>query len=97
MKTKAPAEAIAHSGLGFTAVWAARTTTAAGMTIRFGMIRCSRSVAEIATRARQKKEATRASACRPNFHTQPATRSAADASTAGYRIGMRSPQDLQRP
>ena len=44
--------------LGWSAVWATSTIAAAGSTIRFGMIRCSASVAEIATRTAQKKRAT---------------------------------------
>ena len=84
-KRKPPAASAptAHCGLGWIAVCAARMTTAAGRTMRLGMIPCSMSVAEIATRTRQKNAATSASGWRPNFHTQPATSSADASSTAG--------------
>ena len=72
------------AGSGWSAVFAASTIRPAGTTIRFGMIRCSRSVAETATSARQKNARDRrVEPLRPNFQTQPATRSAVTSSTAG--------------
>ena len=62
---------------------AARTSTAAGRTIRFGMMWCSTSVPETATSAMQKKAATNAEPVTPNFQKQPATSSAVTSSTAG--------------
>ena len=58
-KPAAPSPARAHSATGAGAVCAASTTAAAGSTIRFGMIRRSRSVTETATSAAQKKRGDR--------------------------------------
>jgi ring-1,2-phenylacetyl-CoA epoxidase subunit PaaE len=80
---EAPPAAIAHWGLGWSAVFATRTTAAAGRTIRFGMILCSMSVADTVTSARQKNPATAVDAASPNFQAQPASRSAVTSSTAG--------------
>ena len=74
---------MAHSGLGWIAVCAARIATAPGTTIRFGTIRCLRSIAETATSAAQKPDATAASHVSPNLQTQPAINSAVASSTAG--------------
>ena len=60
------APAMTHSGLGSITVCATSTIAAAGSTIRFGTIRCSRSIAESATRTTQKTAATTASAVSPN-------------------------------
>src|ERR671937_2214214 len=69
----AASAAIAHCGLSVSAVFAASTTTAAGSTIRLGMIRCSASIADTATNTQQKNAATAALPVRPNASTQPAT------------------------
>ncbi len=53
------------------------------MTIRFGMILCSRSIAEITTSTAQKNDATSASKVTPKASTQPATRAAVASSTPG--------------
>jgi hypothetical protein len=53
------------------------------MTIRFGMILCSRSIAEITTSTAQKKEARSASQVTPKASTEPATSAAVATSTPG--------------
>src|SRR5436190_22631792 len=65
--------------------------------MRFGMIRRSRSVTVIATRAQQKSAATRASPENPKRRKQPDTRSAVAASTAGYFHGTAARHERQRP
>src|SRR5712691_3044412 len=88
---------IAHFGLCVNAVFAANTITAAGRTIRFGMILCSASIADTATSTQQKNAATAARAVSPNASTHPATSSAVTSSTAGYTSGIRTAQCRQRP
>src|SRR4029453_6075721 len=78
-------------------VLGASTTAAAGRTMRFGMIRCSTSVAEMATRTAQKNGATRASAGSPKRKTQGARSNAVTLSTSGYRHGIFAAQWRQRP
>ena len=65
--------------------------------MRFGMMRRSKSVAETATSAAQRKEATAASHVTPKRSTQPAIRSPVVASTSGYRQGIAVRQWRQCP
>ena len=65
--------------------------------MRFGMMRRSKSVAETATSAAQRKEATAASHVTPKRSTQPAISSPVVASTSGYRQGIAVRQWRQRP
>ncbi len=64
-------------------VCAASTITVAGRTIRLGMIRCSRSVADTATTRRRRRRRPRRPNVSPNFQTEPAMSSAVASSTAG--------------
>ena len=56
-KSAAPNAASVHSRLGSRTVCATSTITVAGSTMRSGTIRCSMSIAEIATSTQQKKAA----------------------------------------
>ena len=57
--------------------------TKAGRTIRFGMIRCVRSIAETVTSTAQKNAETTIWPVKPNVRTQAATSTAVAISTAG--------------
>src|SRR5581483_1390779 len=94
---EAPTAAIVQRGLGWSAVFAARTTTLAGTTIRFGMIRCSTSTAETATSVRHTKAATNASAESPKRRKLAATSTPLTSSTARYRNPIGVPHARQRP
>ena len=64
-------------------VIATSTIPVAGRTIRFGTIRCDRSVAETITSVAQKKAATKDVPDQPNARKEAATSSAVTSSTAG--------------
>src|SRR3954447_1472749 len=64
--------------------------------MRFGMMRRSKSVAEIVTSVAHRKEASAASHVMPKRSTQPAIRSPVDASTSGYRHEIAVPQWRER-
>src|SRR5437763_1951596 len=65
--------------------------------MRFGMMRRSRSIAEMATSTTQKRAAIAPLNVNPKSSAQPATSSAVTSSTAGYFHGMVTPQLRQRP
>ena len=96
-RAEAPKRAERPLGLGWSTVCAASTIAAAGSTTTFGTIRCSRSVAETATRAAQKKEATNASRVNPKARKQAATSSAVDELDRRVARPIDVPQPRQRP